>query len=68
MHIVKENLKAFRKLKGITQNEMADRIGVTRQCYGHYEQGRRQPTIDLLRSICEVLECSSDELIGLEEK
>lgn len=66
MHIVKENLKMYRKIKNITQQEIADRIGVTRQCYAHYEQGVRQPSIDVLRNICEVLECTSDEIIGID--
>lgn len=66
MQIVKENLKSFRKFKQMTQQEVADKIGVTRECYSGYEQGRRQPSIDVLRSICEVLECTADEIIGID--
>ena len=66
MHIVKENLKYFRQIKNMTQQELADKIGISRQCYAHYEQGCRQPSIDVLRSICEVLECTADEIIGID--
>ena len=66
MNIVKENLRFYRKAKKLNQQEVADRIGVTRQCYSNYEQGIRQPSVDVLRNICEVLECTADELIGID--
>jgi transcriptional regulator with XRE-family HTH domain len=66
MNIVKENLRFYRKAKKLNQQEVADKIGVTRQCYSNYEQGIRQPSVDVLRNICEVLECTADELIGID--
>ena len=66
MNIVKENLRFYRKAKKLNQQEVADKIGVTRQCYSNYEQGIRQPSVEILRNICEVLECSADELIGID--
>ena len=64
MHIVKENLKQLRKFKKLTQQQVADKLGITRACYSGYEQGRRQPSMDILRKICEVLNCSADEIIN----
>lgn len=66
MNIVKENLRFYRKAKKLNQQEVADKIGVTRQCYSNYEQGIRQPSVDVLRKICEVLECTADEIIGID--
>ena len=64
MHIVKENLKQMRKNKKLTQLQVANEIGVTRQCYALYEQGRRQPSIDILRKICDFFNCMADEIIN----
>ena len=66
MKIVRENLRIFRKLKNMTQEDVAKKINVTTAAYSNYEQGRRQPSIEVLRSICEVLECSADEIIGID--
>ena len=67
MHIVKENLKYFRKIKKLTQDEIANKLGISRSCYANYEQGIRQPSIDIFRNICIILECTSDEILGLDE-
>ncbi len=36
-------MRALRVSRGMTQQEMADRVGVTLRAYQHYEAGRRQP-------------------------
>ena len=36
------NLKALRESKGVSQQTVADYLGITRQAYGNYETGKRQ--------------------------
>ena len=59
-----ENIKAFRRAKGLTQEELAVRLNVVRQTVSKWEQGRSVPDADLLISISEVLETSVSTLLG----
>ncbi len=45
-----------RKEKGLTQQEMADEVGVSRQYYNDIENGKRQPSVTIAKKIGEVLE------------
>lgn len=62
-----ERLKQARNLKNLSQQAIADMLGITRGCYAHYEQGSREPTINLIKSICEILDISADYLIGITD-
>ncbi|WP_020620873.1 helix-turn-helix domain-containing protein [Paenibacillus daejeonensis] len=57
-------LRAFRKLKGYTQHELAQRLGISVAVLGSLERGTRVPEIKLLDQIATALEVSYDELIG----
>ncbi len=63
-----DNLKALRKKKGFTQEELAVRINVVRQTVSKWEKGLSVPDADMLLRICEVLEVSAEELLGGETK
>ena len=38
-----ENLRAIRRERGMTQQDVADRLGISRQSLSNYENGNRQP-------------------------
>lgn len=57
-------LRERRNLKGITQEELGRYIGVQKAAVQKYESGQRQPPAKTLSSICDILECTSDYLIG----
>lgn len=59
-------LKAARVEKDLTQTELADRIGVTRQTIGAIEKGDYNPTINLCIKICKALGKTLDELFWEE--
>ena len=63
---MKERLRQLREEKGITQKEVARAIGVTSSDYANYEQGIREPSIDILINLCKFFNVSADFLIGLE--
>lgn len=52
----------LRKRALLTQEELADRIGVTRPCLSQYETGRRRIPVSLLPRIRDALGCTWDEL------
>lgn len=62
----KDNLIELRKLNGISQDELADRIGVSRQTVSKYETGESLPDIEKCKRIAEVFSVSMDDLINYE--
>ena len=62
-----ERLKQIRLDSGKTIKEVAAALGMTISAYAHYEQGRREPSIDILKKICIYFSVSSDFIIGLED-
>lgn len=58
-----KNLKVARKLCNITQKDVALKLGVVESCYANWEQGRTEPSIEMLRKLSAILSVSLDELI-----
>lgn len=63
-----ENLKAIRKSKGYTQEELAIKINVVRQTVSKWEKGLSVPDADVISKIADVLDVSVSELLGAEIK
>lgn len=59
-----KNLKSLRLSKGISQQQLADIIGVSQQSINKYENHNVEPDISLLISIAEYFNTSVDYLIG----
>ena len=59
-----ENLKAMRKAKGYTQEELALKINVVRQTVSKWEKGLSVPDADVLSQIAEVLDTKVSVLLG----
>ncbi|MEO3948089.1 helix-turn-helix transcriptional regulator [Gorillibacterium sp. CAU 1737] len=57
-------IRAYRKLKGLTQLELAERMGVSVSVLGSLERGTRKVDESLLRLIADVLTISEEELLG----
>lgn len=60
---VSDNLKKARKSAGLSQAEMAEKLGLNLRTYGSYERGERDLSTSLLLNICKTLEISSDILL-----
>lgn len=59
-----EQLKVLRKRAGMTQSEVAAKLGVDRSTYGKYETGQSEPNFDILQKLSAIFETSADFLIG----
>lgn len=59
-----ENIKAIRKSKGLSQEELAIKLNVVRQTISKWEQGLSVPDSDLLISLSEALETPVSTLLG----
>ncbi|MCI8559166.1 MAG: helix-turn-helix transcriptional regulator [Lachnospiraceae bacterium] len=62
--MLSENMKAIRKSKGLSQQELAVKLNVVRQTISKWEQGLSVPDSDMLISISEVLETPVSTLLG----
>lgn len=56
-----------RKLRGFTQKELADRIGITRDILASYESGRAHLNDEMIIRFSIALRISADELLGLKK-
>lgn len=62
--MLNENIKAIRKSKGLTQEELGIKLNVVRQTVSKWEKGLSVPDSEMLISISEVLETSVSTLLG----
>lgn len=62
--MLSENIKAIRKSKGLSQQELAVKLNVVRQTISKWEQGLSVPDSDLLISLSEALETPVSTLLG----
>ena len=61
-------IKKYRKDNGLTQEEMANRLGVTTPAVNKWENGNSNPDIELLSPIARLLNISLDTLLSFHEK
>lgn len=61
-----ENLKLAREQKGLSQKDVAEKIGVAKSTYSLYESGNREPNVQIIKKIANVLDVSADELLGID--
>ena len=59
----KDNLKKYRKEKGFSQNDLAQKLFVSRQCISKWERGITQPDLQALTQLSDLFEVSIDVLI-----
>ncbi len=63
MSIQFSNLKMYRMKAGLTQEEIAEKIGVSRQAVAKWERGETQPAISSCISLAELYDISVDSLV-----
>lgn len=63
-----ESVKAIRQARGITQDELAKRIGVTRSQISNIEKGRRGTSLERLNEIAEALKCNVSDFYHTKEE
>lgn len=69
MPAINENLKMIRKAKGLTQEDVAKELGVTRQTISSYESNRTQPDMETLKHLSKIYDAEfNDILYGTNKK
>lgn len=62
-----ENLKKARQDAHMTQQYVADKIGVAKNTYSNWENGTREPNIIKIKALAKLFGVSVDYLVGMEE-
>lgn len=65
---IENKLQHLRELHDLKQQDIAQKLGVSRSTYANYESGRRSPDIDLLMSLADIYGMTLDELTGHKVK
>lgn len=63
MRDIGKNIRKLRESKGLTQDQLAEKLFVTRQTVLNYETGRTRPDVDMIVSIANVLETDANSVI-----
>lgn len=66
--MLSENLQTLRKLNQMTQEEVAEKIGVSRQALAKWENGETIPDIERCMQLADLYQVSLDALTGFSEK
>ena len=61
-----EQIRCLRMARGITQVELAHRLGVSKQSVSNWESNNIQPSIELLEKIADLFGVTTDHLLGRE--
>lgn len=59
-----QNLRELRKIEGWTQEEVAKRIGISKQTYSHYENENRKPGLETIRKLASVYQVDIDKIFS----
>ncbi|MED4141377.1 helix-turn-helix transcriptional regulator [Priestia megaterium] len=65
---MKNNVKVVRVKMNLTQQQLADKIGITRQTVILIEKGQYNPSLKLCLQICYVVEETLDELFWIDKE
>lgn len=57
------NLKKARQSSGLTQREVADKVGINTNFYARLERGEEKPSLDTLKTIAKILKIKVSELV-----
>ena len=63
MPAIKDNLKALRNIRGLSQNEVAEALNVTRQTISSYETGRTEPDLEMLKEFADLYKADINDIL-----
>jgi len=64
---MENRLKVYRAMEDITQGELADRVGVSRQTINSIETGRYDPSLELAFKLAEEFDCQIEDIFEYED-
>ena len=67
MSTYSNRIRELRKNKSLSQEQLADKLGVTKQAVSQMERGARKPSVTMLEALCDFFNVSTDYLLGKED-
>lgn len=61
-----DGIREFRKAAGLTQKQLAEKVGLSEQAIRMYELGKREPSVDVIKRIGEALDIAPESLRGVK--
>jgi len=61
-----QRVRNLRRTEGLTQSELADRVGISASFLGHIERGTRVLSLETLMALCAALSVTPNDLLGME--
>lgn len=58
-----ENIKHFRKMRGLKQSELGEMLNVSGNTVSSWEVDRTEPNIGMIEKMCDIFQCSKSELL-----
>lgn len=68
MNSLGNQISFYRQNQNMTQDELASRLGITPQAVSKWERGISLPDATFLQSLCQILHCSADALLGTQHQ
>jgi len=65
---VNEKIRLIRETKGLAQEQVAEKLGVSATAYGDFERGDNDPKLSKLKKMAEIFEMPLSDLIDLSDK
>lgn len=65
--MIGDTLKKLREIKGISRQEVSDKIGITKRTLESYEYGNREPNIEVINKFADFYGVTTDYLLGRAE-
>lgn len=65
---VNEKIRLIREAKNLTQEQVAEKLGVSQSAYGDIERGDNDPKLSKLQKLADIFEIQLSELVDLTEK
>lgn len=63
---VGDNIRKYREMSHLSQKQLASKLGITNSRVSNWEQGANNPPADMIADICEALNVSASELLGVK--
>ena len=64
--MISDNIRNYRKANNLSQDELAEKLGVSRQSISLWENGQTQPTLDNIIALAKIFHVTSDALLSSE--
>ncbi|MCR5781351.1 MAG: helix-turn-helix domain-containing protein, partial [Clostridia bacterium] len=62
-----DRLKLLRNEKGLSQQKLAERIGMSKSSVNMYERGEREPGLEILETLADIFNCDIEYLLGASD-